>query len=681
MKEYTPEQLRNVALVSHQGAGKTSLVEAMLFDAGVTTRLGKVDDGTTASDWDPDEIHHKISISNTVLPVEWNGAKVNVIDCPGYADFIGEVRCGLRVCDAAVMLVSAVDGIEVGTEQMWDASGEREIPVVFVINKLDRENAEFKSTMDALRERFGSRVAAVQIPIGREHDFSGVVDLVSLKAYTWSGGQRSEISIPSDIEGDVAMRREQLVDAVCETDDDLMSTYLDAGDLAAADLEAGLHAAVRSRGVYPVFASSATHNIGVDSLLDGLVALMPSPVEAGTMTDRFAALVFKTVSDPYVGKLNYFRVFGGVVKNDSVVHNATRSVDEHIGPTLIVKGRTQDHANQITAGDIGAVAKLHETMTGDTLTAKGSTEVLDPIPFPIPSYAATVIPKTKADLDKLGNALHRLLEEDPSLQVSRDPGTGEMILAGVGESHLGIAVERLRRKYGIELDLGDPRVPYRETITSSAKAEGKHKKQSGGRGQFGDVWIELEPSTTGDFEFVNKIVGGAVPRQYIPAVEKGIQEAMAHGILAGYPVINVKATLYDGKYHDVDSSEMAFKIAGSLAFREAVAKCNPVLLEPVMDVDVTVPDSYMGDVIGDLTSKRARILGMEAAGIGMQRVKAHVPMSEMGHYATALRSITQGRGAFRMQLLDYERVPANVEQRIVEQVKKQESGEAHSHPH
>jgi elongation factor G len=650
----------------------------MLFDSGATTRLGRSDDGTTASDWDPDEIQHKISIGNSVLPVEWNGAKVNVIDSPGYADFVGEVRAAVRVADAAVLVVSAVDGVEVGTEQTWDYVEQRALPTVVVINKLDRENADFDKVLDDLRARFGSSVAAVQLPIGREHDFSGVADLIDQKAYTWTDGAVKETAVPEDLRSQIDTRREQLVDAICETDDELLSEYLEDGDVDPAELREGLRKAVLSRGVFPVFAVSATHNIAIQPLLDGVVSLTPNPKEAGTADGELAALVFKTVSDPYVGKLNYFRVFGGAVKNDSIVFNATRSVDEHIGPTLLIRGKTQDHVPQIGPGDIGAVAKLHETVTGDTLTTKNSPIELEPIPFPPPAYAATVNPKTKADLDKLGSALHRLLDEDPTLRVDRDAGTGETILSGVGESHLSIAVERLRRKYSIDLELGDPRVPYRETITSAAKAEGKHKKQTGGRGQFGDVWIELAPNQDGDFEFVNKIVGGAVPKQYIPAVEKGIQEAMAHGTLAGYPVINVRATLYDGKYHDVDSSEMAFKLAGGLAFREAVVKCNPVLLEPVMDVEVTVPDSYMGDVIGDLNHKRARILGMEPAGAGTQRVKAHVPMAEMGHYATALRSITQGRGAFRMQLLDYERVPPHVEQRIVEAAKKDRDGEAHS---
>jgi elongation factor G len=678
MQEYSSEQLRTVVLASHQGAGKTSLVEAMLFDTGVITRLGKVDEGNTASDWDPDEIQHKISISNTVLPVEWKEHKINVIDSPGYADFVGEVRAAIRVADSAALIISAVDGVEVGSEQVWGYINERSLPRLVVINKLDRENADFEKVLDEVRERFGTNAAALQYPIGREHDFSGVVDLVTLKAYSWTDGKMKEVSIPEDIQSQVDARREQLVDAVCETDDELLGKYLEDGDVDPNELKTALRQAVITRGVYPVFATSATHNIGIEQLLDGIVALTPNPDEAGISEPNFAALVFKTVSDPYVGKLSYFRVFGGAIKNDSVVYNVTRSADEHIGPTLLIRGKNQEHVPQIGLGDIGAVAKLHETMTGDTLSTKEAHIELEPIPFPPPAYGATVNPKTKADLDKLGNALHRILEEDPTLSVDRDPATGESILSGVGESHLAIVVEKLQRKYNIDLELGDPRVPYRETITVAAKAEGKHKKQTGGRGQFGDVWIELEPSAEGEFEFVNKIVGGSVPKQYIPAVEKGIQEAMVHGVLAGYPVINVKATLYDGKYHDVDSSEMAFKIAGSLAFREAVAKCGPVLLEPIMDVEVTVPDNYMGDVIGDLTSKRARILGMEAAGAGSQRVKAHVPMAEMGHYATALRSITQGRGSFRMHLLDYERVPPHVEQRIVEDSKKGKEGEAHA---
>src|SRR5579884_4157235 len=634
MKEYSPERLRTVCLVSHQGAGKTSLVEAMLFDSGATTRLGKVDEGNSASDWDPDEIQHKISIGNSVLPVEWKDHKINIIDSPGYADFVGEVRAAVRVADSAVLLVSAVDGIEVGTEQSWDYTQEREIPCILLINKLDRENADYEKVLGDLRTRFGTSIAAVQVPIGREHDFSGLVDLVSLKAYAWTDGKMQEVPVPADLQNEIDTRREELVDAVCETDDEL--------------------------------------------LLDGLVAFTPNPIEASLKPETpLSALVFKTVSDPYVGKLNYFRVFGGSLRNDSHVFNATRGADEHVGPTLIVRGKTQEHVPQIVLGDIGAVAKLHHTLTGDTLTVKDSPVKLEGINFPAPAYGATVNPKTKADLDKLGQALHRLLEEDPTLRVERDPQTAETILSGVGESHLAIAVERLRRRYSIDLDLGDPRIPYRETITTGAKAEGKHKKQTGGRGQFGDVWIELEPSQEQEFEFVNRIVGGAVPKQYIPAVEKGIHEAMAQGVLAGYPVINVRAILYDGKYHDVDSSEMAFKIAGALAFKEAVAKCSPVLLEPIMNVEVTVPDSYMGDVIGDLTSKRAKILGMEPSGPGMQRVKAHVPMAEMGHYATALRSITQGRGSFRMEILDYERVPAHVAERIVEEARKKREQDGH----
>jgi elongation factor G len=671
MKQYPIERLRTVALISHQGAGKTSLVEAMLFDSGVTTRLGRVDDGNTVSDWDPDEIQHHISINSSVLPIEWKDHKLNIIDTPGYADFIGEVKAAIRVVDSVLLVVSAVDGVEVGTEQTWEYARARNLPCLIFINKLDRENANFSKVVAALRERFGTGVVPIQVPIGREHGFRGVIDLIALKGYMWLDGKMTESEVPTELQADVDAYREQLIDTIAETDDELLSKYLDGAKLSGDEVRSALRTAILHHRVIPVLIGSATHNIGIQPLLDAIVAFAPNPLEAGVSPNsRLAALVFKTVADPYVGKLSYFRIFAGTLRNDTQVYNVTRDKEEHIGPTLVIRGKQQEQVPQIGPGDIGAVAKLHDTLTGDTLTTKDNPVQLEGITFPEPAYAATVKPKTKADLDKLSQALTRVLEEDPTLQVGRDTQTGETILSGVGESHLAITVERIKRKYGVDLELGEPRIPYRETITTSARAEGKHKKQTGGRGQYGDVWIELEPNPDTEFEFVNKIVGGAVPKQYIPAVEKGIQEAMEHGVLAGYPVVNVRATLYDGKYHEVDSSELAFKIAGALAFKEAVAKCNPVLLEPIMDVEVTVPEQYMGDVIGDLTARRARILGMEPLGSGMQRIKAHVPMAEMTHYATTLRSITQGRASFHMHLLDYEQVPAHIAERVIEEAKK-----------
>lgn len=674
MKEYASDNIRNVALVSHQGTGKTSMVEAMLFDSGAITRLGRVEEGNTTSDWDPDEVKHHVSINATVAPVEWNGCKVNLIDTPGYADFVGEVREGIRVADAALLPVSAVDGVQVQTEMAWQLADDRQLAKLVFINKLDRENADFQRVAEDLRQRYGTTVVPVQIPMGREHDFHGIVDVLTGKAYTYVDGKSTDVATPADLAAQVAEYRQQLVEAVCETDDDLMSKYLNDDEVADEELRAALHAAATRGQIVPVLLGSATMNIGLDRLLDALVDFVPSPTEAGVSPNgQLAALVFKTVADPYVGKLSYFRVYSGAIRNDSHVFNATRSHDEHVGPVLVVRGKHQDNVPQIGAGDIGAVAKLHDTRTGDTLTTKDHPMTLEPILFPDPAFSASVEAKTKADLDKLGQALHRIVEEDPTLVVQRDSDTGETILSGVGESHLNITVERLKRKFGVDITLGEPKVPYRETIMASAKAEGRHKKQTGGRGQFGDVWVEFAPNPDVDFEFVNKIVGGAVPKQYIPAVEKGIHEAMHQGPLAGFPVINVKATLYDGKYHDVDSSEMAFKIAGSLAFKEGIMKANPVLLEPIMSVEVSVPDSYMGDVIGDLNSKRARVLGMEPIGHGLQRVQAHAPMAEMMHYATRLRSITQGRGTFTMSLLHYEQVPPYETQKIIESSTKRQS--------
>ena len=667
MKEYPTDRIRNVAVASHQGTGKTSLVEAMLFNSGCITRLGKVEEGNTVCDWDPDEVKHHISINTTLAPVEWKGYKINLIDTPGYADFVGEVREGLRVADAVLFVVSAVDGLQVGTEMTWQYADEWNLAKIVFVNKMERENADFEAVVSQLRERYGPRVAPVEVPIGREHAFEGIVDVMRGKAYSYKGGKGTEIDVPAELQEQVATYRQQLVEAICETDDGLMARYLDEEELSDNDLVQGLHAATARGEVIPVGCGSATTNMGVVQVLDALVEYVPSPDETTeSLNGQFAALVFKTIADPYVGKLNFFRVYGGTVRNDSHVYNATRSHDEHIGPVLVLRGKQQENIALLHSGDIGAVAKLHDTHTGDTLCMREKPVTLDGIVFPAPAFSASVVAKTKADLDKLGQALHRITEEDPTLHVQRDPETAETILSGVGESHLQIAVERLKRKYSVDIELGDPTVPYRETITSSAKAEGRHKKQTGGRGQFGDVWVQFDPNPDGDYEFVNKVVGGSVPKQYIPAVDKGVQDAMIKGPLAGYPVINIRATLYDGKYHDVDSSEMAFKLAGSLALREGIMKANPVLLEPIMNVEVIVPENYMGDVIGDLNSRRARVLGMEPVGGGRQRVMAHAPMAEMLHYATVLRSITQGRAVFTMTLLNYEQLPPYEAQKIID---------------
>jgi len=667
MKEYPTDRIRNVAVASHQGSGKTSLVEAMAFTAGHTTRMGKVEEGNTVSDWDPDEVKHHISINATVVPIEWKGYKLNLIDTPGYADFVGEVHEALRVADAVLFVVSAVDGLQVGTEMTWQLADERGLAKLVQINKMERENADFDGVVAQLRERFGSRVVPVEVPIGQESNFKGVVDVLRGKAYSYEGGKAAEMAIPAELTEQMDQYRQQLVESICETDEELMNKYFEDAELSNDELIAALHGATARGEIVPVGCGSATTNMGASELMDALISYVPSPAETSDgLNGQTAAFVFKTIADPYVGKLSYFRVYGGAIKPDSHVWNANRSHDEHIGPVLLTRGKHQENVAQVSAGDIGAVAKLHDTHTGDTLTSKDKPITLDGISFPSPAFSASVVAQTKADLDKLGQALARICEEDPTLHVDRDSESAETILSGIGESHLQITVERLKRKFGVNIELGEPKVPYREAITASAKAEGRHKKQTGGRGQFGDVWVAFEPYPEGTFEFVNKIVGGAVPKQYIPAVEKGIQESMQKGPLAGYPVIRVRATLYDGKYHDVDSSEMAFKIAGSLAFKEGMMKSNPVLLEPVMNVEVVVPEAYMGDVIGDLNSRRARVLGMEPIGGGRQRVMAHAPMSEMQHYATVLRSITQGRGVFTMSLLQYEQVPPHEAQKIID---------------
>lgn len=680
MKTYASDRIRNVAIASHQGTGKTSLVEAFLYTAGHTTRLGKIEEGNTVCDWDPDEIKHRVSINSCVAPVEWRDHKINIIDTPGYADFVGEVREGLRVADSVLLLVSAVDGLQVGTESTWQSAEDAGLAKLVFVNKMERENANFEGVVQQLRERYGTRVVPVQVPLGREHAFHGVVDVLAGRAYSYKDGKPTEADVPAEAEAQVGDYRQQLIEAVCETDDDLMNKYLEDDEITDDELRDGLRIAAARGAIVPVLCGSATECIGVDRALDAIVRFLPNPDERGAVQDgTLAALVFKTIADPHVGKLNLFRVYGGEVRNDSQVYNATRDHEEHIGNVLVLRGKQQEVVAQVGHGDIGAVAKLHDTGTGDTLTRKEKPVVLEPIAFPQPSFSASVVAKTRGDLDKLGNALQRTCEEDPTLHVQRDSDTGETILSGIGESHLNITVERLKRKFGVDIELGEPKVPYRETITGTARAEGKHKKQSGGRGQFGDVWVEFEPYPDGEFEFVNKVVGGAVPKQYIPAVEKGIHEAMRQGPLAGYPVIHLRAILYDGKYHDVDSSEMAFKIAGSLAFKEGVMAAKPVLLEPIMSVEVVVPESYMGDVIGDLNSKRARVLGMEPISSGQQRVMAQAPLAEMQHYATALRSITQGRGAFTMSLLSYEEVPPHEAQKIIDAHREKQPVTAGSH--
>jgi len=688
MAGYDISKLRNVALLGHGNSGKTSLSEAMLFDTGTISRLGKVDEGNTTSDFDPEEQRRKISVNTSILPLDWEGHRVTILDTPGYTDFVGEVRSAVRVVEGAVVLLDAVAGVEVGTELVWQHANDYTLPRIVFVNKMDRENADFQKAVGSLAEILGVRPATMQLPIGSQANFKGVVDLVSRTAYM--GAKAEKAQVPSDMASQVEEARTQLVEVAAEGDDELIMKYLDGEELTDEEIYRGLRLGVKSGKIVPVLCGSALANIGVQPLLSAIVALLPSPAEGGEVraknpasgetevlpaTDNgpLAALAFKTTADPFVGRLTYLRVYSGILESDSRVFNARSESEERIGQLFLIRGKDQVPVDALRAGEIGGVAKLSSTVTGDTLCDKGRPLILDPVTYPKPIFSASISPKTKADLDKMSTALARLVEEDPTLEVTRDTETNETILSGMGESHVEIAARKLQQKFGVEIVLGTPKVPYRETITRTASAQGRHKKQTGGHGQFGDVWLRLEPLPRGaGFEFVDEIFGGSVPRQYIPAVEKGVRETMAKGILAGYPVVDVRVALYDGSYHAVDSSEMAFKIAANLGFKKAMEEAGPVLLEPIMQVTITIPEQYMGDVLGDLNTRRARVQGMEQAH-GRSVVTAQVPLAEMLHYATILRSITQGRGVYTMEFSHYEEVPAHIAQQIIQAAKAEES--------
>ena len=680
------DHLRNIAVVGHSGCGKTTLVEALLYSFGMVDRLGKVDEGSTASDYDPEEVKRRISINTTIEPVIWNGRKANILDTPGYADFIGEVKSALRVVEGALVTVCAVSGVEVGTENVWSLSADRNMSRVFFINKMDRENANFTETLSQLKDGFGNNVVPLQLPIGSEQDFKGIVDLLQMKAILYTDEKNYTITdIPSELMEEATANREKVIELATEGDDDLLMKYLEGEALTADEVIYGMKRAISAGNVFPVFCGSAATGVGIRSLMEALIEWMPAPLAAVTgadpktgdavemNADKLAALVYKTMADPYVGKLTYFRVFTGILKSDSHVYNPLHEhADERVGQVFYTIGKKQEATDGVGAGDFGAVAKLQVTATGNTLCDKDKQIVIPGISFPSPIMSAAVYPKTKGDEDKLGAALQRMVDEDPTLHVRRDTETGETLLSGMGETHIDIAVDRLKRKFGVDVAVAVPKIPYRETVTAQAKSEYKHKKQSGGRGQYGHCVIEIEPLPRGEgFEFVDKIFGGAVPRQYIPAVEKGVREAMQEGILAGYNVVDVRVTLVDGSFHPVDSSEMAFKIAGSMAFKKGFADAGPVLLEPVMSVEVNVPDANTGDTISDLNTKRGRILGMEPQGSGRTVVKAIVPLAEMQRYGIDLTSITQGRGAFTMKESHFEEVPAHTAERIIAEAAKE----------
>jgi elongation factor G len=683
-------KIRNVGVVGHGGVGKTSLVEAMLFAAGAVTRLGRVDDGSTTTDFDPDEVKRKISINTSVAYCDVKGHRINLIDTPGYGDFIADARAGLRVVEAALVVVDAVAGVQVQTEKVWKFAGEFELPRAIVLNRLDRERADFFRTLESLARRLKGRIVPVHIPVGEESGFRGFVDLVTQRATLYADGKATDADVPAEAADRVKEWREKLVEAAAETDDDLLAKYLEEGSLGEAEMLKALRAGISGGKIVPVLCSAATKGIGSQALLDLIIHEFPSPADRGEVggTDLKAkqagtrgadpkapvsALVFKTLSDPHIGKLTLFRVYSGTLRADSTLLNATRGAKERMGHVSWLQGKTQKNVEALGPGEIGVAQKLKETQTGDTLSDEAHPFELPRITFPEPAINFAVQPKTRGDEDKISLALARIAEEDPTVHHHFDPETKQLLISGVGSLHVEMTVERMKRKYNVDVSLLPPRIPYKETVKGRAEGQGKYKKQTGGRGQYGDTWLRVEPLTRGGgFEFVDDIFGGAVPRNFIPSVEKGVRDCMKKGILAGYPVVDLKVTLYDGSYHDVDSSDMAFQIAASMGLQKVFMDAHPILLEPVMNVEVTTPAEVAGDIIGDMNSRRGRIVGMEPSG-ETAVVRASAPMAEMLTYESSLRSMTGGRGGYSMEFSHYEEVPAFLAEKIVKDAKTEKA--------
>ena len=663
-KTYPTDKLRNVALVGHGGAGKTSLTEALLSVTGTIARQGRVEDGNTTTDFDPEEARRGISVSLGVAPFEYEGVKITLLDTPGYADFVSDVAAALRAADLAIFVVSAVEGVEVQTEVAWRMAADIGLPRAIFVNKLDRERASFTRTLDDLKNKFGAGVAPLQLPIGEEAGFHGIVELLDDTAvlYSEGGGKGTSGAVPPEMEPEEHRVHDALVEGIVVADDDLMERYLADEAIDAAELAGALALGIAAGSVFPVLCGSATRNLGIDRLAHFIAAEGPAPSAADGQP---VAFVFKTIVDPYVGRVNLFKVLQGTVKSDAALVNGRTMAEERLHQLTLMRGKEQEPVSEVPPGDIAAVAKLNDTTTGDVLGARGAAIDVEPFDAPKPVLAIAIRAKSKGDEDKLANALHRLLDEDPALRLERNAETHQTLLWGMGETHLGIAVERLHRKFGVDVETEEVKVAYRETITAGAEAEGKYKKQTGGHGQYGVAFVRVEPLERGSgFVFDDKIVGGAIPRQFIPAVEKGIHETMEQGGVFGFPVVDVKVTCYDGKYHSVDSSEMSFKMAGSIGFKEAMAKASPILLEPVSELVVTAPEGNQGDIMGDLNSKRGRIQGSAAIGNGEVEIVALVPTSEILRYAIDLRSITGGRGRFTMQHSHYDPVPAHLVDRL-----------------
>lgn len=690
MKSYTIENLRNIGLIGHGGSGKTSLIEALLFHTGNTDRLGKVEEGTTVSDFDPEEKKRGISLSASIAPIEFNNTKINLVDIPGYFDFSGELIQGMRSVDVATIVVSGVSGVKVGTEKAWDYCNKIKLPRTFFINKLDRENSSYDRTLAQLKDKFGISVVPVQYPIGIEDEFKGVINVISKKAriHDPKTGEIKEIDVPAELLEKIDDCKRMIMEAVAETNEELLDKYFNEGELSDEEIYHGLIEGCATGDIAPVMCGSALKVIGMRCFLEDVVECFPSPKysipqKALNVKDNeevfigldenkpFSALVFKTIADPFVGKISLFRVITGKLTNEITVVNSNKDKTEKLANIFFMRGKNQIPTKEVVAGDIAAVAKLQYTETGDTLCDINNKIIYDKMNFPKPNISMAVLPKSKGDEDKISASLQKLLEEDPTFTVSRDTENAETIISGVGETHLEVIASKLKNKFGAEVILRTPKVPYRETIKGIADVQGKHKKQSGGHGQYGDVKIKFEPRKDGeiDLEFVDNVVGGVVPRNFIPAVEKGLRECMDKGVLAGYPVVGLRATLHDGSYHPVDSSEMAFKMATSIAFKKGLEQAKPILLEPIMKVEICVPDEYMGDIIGDINKRRGRVLGMEQEG-NLQKVNAEVPLAEMFKYTTDLRSMTQARGSFTSEFERYEEVSESEAKKIIEENSK-----------
>ena len=686
MKQYSLKDIRNVAIVGHGGVGKTSVAEGMLFLSGVNDRLGKVGDTSSIMDYDLDEVDRGHSLSASIAFYEWKGSKVNLIDIPGDSNFVADTPACLRVIDGIVLVISATDGVQFYTEKVWNWATEQSIPKVIFINKVDNEQADIKGTLDSIKRKFKVSPFCVHTNVGMGEKFTGMVDVLTKKLYSYqkdgSGINKCDV-IPNEMIEDVNLSYGELTELIADVDDELTENYLENGELSEKEFDVGFKKGLKENKLLPVFVGSATQNIGVDLLMSGIIDYLPSPAQRKMIIGKnpkdgsdkvcdpdhkspLAAFVFKTVADPYAGKLTLFRVFSGILKSDSSVYNVTQETSERVGQMYFLQGKKQIPVPQVCAGDIGTVAKMKVTTTSDSLSSENNLIEFDTISFPKPVLTKALLPKTRADEEKISNALKRLCEEDPTLIVARNLESHELLISAMGQVHLDVTLDRMKRRFGIEVDVKTPKVPYRETIRGTIKVQGRHKKQSGGRGQFGDIWIEISPlKKGGGFVFEDNIVGGAIPKTYIPAVEKGVKESMEQGVVAGYPMVDIKIRLYDGSYHDVDSSEIAFKIAGSIGFKKGVIDCRPVLLEPIMIINVAVPSEFVGDIMGDLNSKRGKVLGIDAED-NHQNISAEVPMSEVLNYSADLNSMTSGKGIFTMEFDHYEDVPEHLKVNIIE---------------